>query len=116
MLYWSNSKKVHTLPIDVYSGGPIPHNMAKTFDGPTTLERSGSEHRVGRLHPSFLRREGLVRMWSSLWKGRRRDSKKPFLLGKSDASECNESSLSNCRVQLALSTKKDGMILEIFII
>ena len=46
-------------------GGPIPHNMAKTFDGPPTLERSGSEHRVGRLHPSFLRREGLVRMWSS---------------------------------------------------
>ena len=33
--------------------------------GPPTLERSGSEHRVGRLHPSFLRREGLVRMWSS---------------------------------------------------
>ena len=41
--------------------------MAKTFDAPPTLERSGSEHRVGRLHPSFLRREGLVRMWSSLW-------------------------------------------------
>ena len=41
--------------------------MAKTFDGPPTLERSGSEHRVGRLRPSFLRREGLVRMWSSLW-------------------------------------------------
>ena len=36
-------------------------------------------------------------------------------MGKSDASECNESSLSNCRVQLALSTKKDGMILEILI-
>ena len=33
-------------------------------------------------------------------------------MGKSDANECNESSLSNCRVQLALSTKKDGMILE----
>ena len=47
-----------------------------------------------------------------LAKGRRRDSKKPFLMGKSDANECNESSLSNCRVQLALSTKKDGMILE----
>ena len=36
---------------DLYSviasapGGPIPHNMAKTFDGPPTLERSGSEHR-----------------------------------------------------------------------
>ena len=40
--------------------------------------------------------------------------KKPFLMGKSNANECNESSLSNCRVQLALSTKKDGMILEIF--
>jgi hypothetical protein len=63
-----------------------------------------------------------------LAKGRRRDSKdsffngkegragfrkKPFLMGKSDASECNENSFSNCRVQLALSTKKAGMILEI---
>ena len=37
-------------------------------------------------------------------------------MGKSDASECNENSLSNCRVQLALSTKKDGMILENLII
>ena len=36
----------------------------------------------------------------------------PSLMGKSDASECNESSLSNCRVQLALSTKRDGVILE----
>ena len=36
----------------------------------------------------------------------------PSLMGESDANECNESSLSNCRVQLALSTKKDGMILE----
>ena len=36
----------------------------------------------------------------------------PSLMGKSDANECNESSLSNCRVQLALSKKKDGMILE----
>ena len=33
-------------------GGPIPHNMAKTFDGPPTLERSGSEHR--RAVTSFL--------------------------------------------------------------
>lgn len=29
--------------------------MAKTFDGPPTLERSGSEHRVGRFPPSLLR-------------------------------------------------------------
>ena len=41
-----------------------------------------------------------------------RFSKKPSLMGKSNANECNERSLSNCRVQLALSTKKDGMILE----
>ena len=40
----------------------------------------------------------------------------PSLMGKSDASECNESSLSNCRVQLALSTRKDGMILEILLL
>ena len=32
------------------------------------------------------------------------------LRGKSDANECNESSLSNCRVQLALSKKRDGVI------
>ena len=31
-------------------------------------------------------------------------------MGKSDANKCNENSFSNCRVQLALSTKKDGMI------
>ena len=49
------------------TSGPIPHNHGEGFDAPPTLERSGSEHRVGRLHPSFLRREGLVRMWSSLW-------------------------------------------------
>ena len=90
-----------------------PAQYGETFDGPPTLERSGSEHRVGRLHPSFLRREGLVRMWSSLWlKGDGGIRKMPSLMGKSNANECNESSLSNCRVQLALSTKKDGMILE----
>ena len=47
-------------------GGPIPHNMAKTFDGPPTLERSGSEHRVGRFSPSLLRREGRGERWSPL--------------------------------------------------
>ena len=34
-------------------------------------------------------------------------------MGKSDANECNESSLSNCRVQLALSIKKDWMIITL---
>jgi len=38
--------------------------------------------------------------------------KMPFLMGKSDANECNENSFSNCRVQLTLSTKRDGVILE----
>ena len=47
---------------------------------------------------------------------RRRGRKIPSLMGKNDASECNESSLSNCRVQLALSTRKDGMILEILLL
>ena len=26
-------------------GGPSPHKPGETFDGPPTLERSGSEHR-----------------------------------------------------------------------
>ena len=45
-------------------GGPIPHNLAKTFDGPPTLERSGSEHRVGRFPSSRLRREDRDERWS----------------------------------------------------
>ena len=50
-----------------------------------------------------------------IYEGRVGFRKNPFLMGKSVANECNESLLSNCRVQLALSTKKDGMILEILI-
>ena len=47
-------------------GGPISHNLAQTFDGPPTLERSGPEHRVGRFPPSLLRREGWGERWSLL--------------------------------------------------
>ena len=36
-------------------GGSIQHNLAQTFDGLPTLERSGSEHRVGRFPSSSLR-------------------------------------------------------------
>ena len=44
-----------SLSVIVYApGGPSPHKMAKTFDGPPTLERSGSEHR--RAVTSFLLR------------------------------------------------------------
>ena len=32
-----------------------PAQYGETFDGPPTLERSGSEHRVGRFPPSLLR-------------------------------------------------------------
>ena len=47
-----------------FPGGPIPHNLAKTFDGPTTLERSGPEHRVGRFPSSSLRGEDRDERWS----------------------------------------------------
>ena len=50
--------------VSLSPGGPIPHNMAKTFDGPPTLERSGSEHRVGRFPPSSLRGEDRDERWS----------------------------------------------------
>ena len=36
-----------------FPGGPIPQNMAKTFDGPPTLERSGSERRGGAVSSLF---------------------------------------------------------------
>ena len=39
-------------------------NLAKTFDGPPTLERSGSEHRVGRFPSSSLRGEDRDERWS----------------------------------------------------
>ena len=40
----------------LFPGGPIPQNMAQTFDGPTTMKRSGSEQR--RAVTSFPFREG----------------------------------------------------------
>ena len=43
---------------------PSRTNMAKTFDGPPTLERSGSEHRVGRFPSSSLRGEDRDERWS----------------------------------------------------
>ncbi len=57
----------------------------------------------------------MVRGGAPFGKGDGEIRKNPSLMGKSDANECNESSFSNCRVQLALSTKKDGMILELLI-
>ena len=50
----------------------------------------------------------------ALFKGKegQGDFRKILLLSKDFANECNESSLSNCRVQLALSKKRDGVIFE----
>ena len=80
-----------------------PAQSIETFDGPLTLLRSGSEHQ-GAFFLFFP-------------EGRRpRRELVPSLMRKSDANECIESTLSNYRVQLALSTKKDGMILEIKIL
>ena len=56
--------------------------MAKTFDGPPTLERSGSEHRGGRFTSFLLRRKAWLEVELPLAKGRRRDSKKAFFNGK----------------------------------
>ena len=53
----------------------------------------------------------MVRMWSSPCRRDGEVEKTPSLMGKSDANERNENSLSNCRVQLTLSTKRDGVIL-----
>ena len=58
----------------------------------------------------------MVRGGAPFGKGDGGIRKNPSLMGKSDANECNENSLSNCRVQLALSTRKDGMILEILLL
>ena len=57
----------------------------------------------------------MVRGGAPFGKGDGGIRKNPSLMGKSDASECNENSLSNCRVQLALSTRKDRMILGILL-
>ena len=71
--------------------------MAKTFDGPPTLERSGSEHRVGRFTSFLLRflsptrgtegvvktiEEGLVRGGAPFGKGDGGIRKIPSLMGK----------------------------------
>ena len=41
-------------------GGPIPHKLAQTFDGPPTIKRSGSEHRRAVTSLALLER---ARAW-----------------------------------------------------
>ena len=90
--------------------------MAKTFDGPPTLERSGSEHRRAVTSP-LPEEEGLGEKVELSLQERRRGRKvsffngkegrvgfrKTLLLAKDFANECNENSFSNCRVQLAIT-------------
>jgi hypothetical protein len=84
--------------------------QAKTFDG--TGSSICHAIPISKLSPTTASYSKAVT--SSLFGQERGMVRKmePSLMGKSDANECNESSLSNCRVQLTLSTKKDGMILE----
>ena len=46
----------------LYPGGPIPHNLARALM-PRQPYSVAVPSTGGRLHPSFLRREGLVRMY-----------------------------------------------------
>ena len=77
--------------------------MAKTFDGPPTLERSGYEHR--RAVTSFLlRRKAWLEVELPLAKGRRRDSKNTFFNGKEGRDDFRKTP--------SLTVRKDGLILE----
>ena len=59
----------------LFPGGPIPHNMAQTFDGPTTIKRSGSEHRRAVTSSLFGQERGLVRDMELSLQERRRGRK-----------------------------------------
>ena len=52
--------QTYYLFLQLFPGGPIPHNMAKTFDAPPSLERSGSGHRRAVTSHALLER---VRAW-----------------------------------------------------
>ena len=62
-------------------GGPIPHDMAKTFDGPQTLERSGFEHQRAVTSP-LPEEEGLGEKVELSLQERRRGRKNSFFNGK----------------------------------
>ena len=65
----------------LYPGGPIPHNLARAL-----MPRQPYSVAVlstgGRLHPRFLRKRGLGRKWSPLWKEGRGDSKNLIITTK----------------------------------
>ena len=57
-------------PIHLWQGGPIPQNMAKTFDDPPTLERSGSERRGGAVSSLFPEGERVGVRGGALFNGK----------------------------------------------
>ena len=61
--------------------GPIPQNLAKTFDGPPTLERSGSEHWRAVTSP-LPEEEGLGEKVELSLQERRRGRKNSIFNGK----------------------------------
>ena len=67
--------------VSLSPGGPIPQNLAKTFDGPPTLERSGSEHRRAATSP-LPEEEGLGEKVELSLQERRRGRKNSFFNGK----------------------------------
>ena len=69
------------LGLHYFSGGPIPQNLAKAFDGPPTLERSGSEHRRAVTSP-LPEEEGLGEKVELSLQERRRGRKDSFFNGK----------------------------------
>ena len=82
-----------------------PAKYGETFDGPPTLERSGSERRGGAVSSLFPEGERVGVRGGALFNGKegRGDFRKKLPLAKDFANERNESLLSNCRVQLILS-------------
>ena len=83
-----------TLSLNFQQGGPIPHNHLTI---PLMVRQPYSEAVKSDGRSGFL----------FFPEGRRpRREVEPSLMGKSDANECNENSLSNCRVQPALSIKE----------
>ena len=71
----------------MHQGGPIPQNLAQTFDGPPTLERSGSEHQRAVTSP-LPEEEGLGEKVELSLQERRRGRKKPFLMLKKVSVPC----------------------------
>ena len=59
-------------------GGPIPHNLAWALMPRQPYSEAVPSTEKVRLHPRFLRKRGLGRKWSPLWKEGLGDSKNQY--------------------------------------